>query len=182
MDDIALNLLDYVCKSISYGSDDGEWWRFPAETLAKHTGDCDDSAILLCSLLRNFYPPDRVYAVAGTYRGLGHMWAELDGEILEATYTYAHAVTDPQNYHGLVKFNDVYVIELFPKATAQLFQLARNECLKLTLMTEAMGNEMPPECPSLRPPFIVGLVLGGILGIGFPMILLKGKGTGRIRC
>lgn len=136
MDNIAFELLDYVCKSVSYRSDDGEWWKFPSETLAKRAGDCDDSAILLCSLLRHFYPPDRVYVTAGTYRGLGHAWVELDGKILETTYSYAHSVPDPQNYHALVKFNDTYVVELYPKATAQLFQLARNECQKLTLMAE----------------------------------------------
>lgn len=136
MDEVAYALLDYVCRNVTYKSDDGEFWYFPDETLARRAADCDDSAILLCSLLRNFYPPDRVYVVAGTYRGLGHAWVELDGQILETTYTFAHEVPDPQNYHGLVKFNDVDVIELFTKAMAQLFQLARNECQKLTLMAE----------------------------------------------
>jgi hypothetical protein len=137
MDEIAFRLLDYTCKNISYRSDDGEWWSFPSETLHKLTGDCDDSSLLLLSMLRHFYPSDRVYAVAGTYRGLGHMWVELDDEILETTYTYAHAVPDPQNYHALVKFNDQEVIEMWPGALGQLFQLARNECQKLTLMAEA---------------------------------------------
>jgi hypothetical protein len=137
MDDIAFKLLDYVCKNVSYRSDDGEWWEFPAETLAARQSDCDGSAILLCSLLRNFYPPDRVYVVAGTYRRLGHAWVELDGEVLEPTYTYAHAVPDPWNYKKLVAFNDIEVKEMFPGAMSQLFQLAKNECQKLTLMAEA---------------------------------------------
>jgi hypothetical protein len=65
------------------------------------------------------------------------MWVELDDEILETTYTYAHAVPDRQNYHALVKFNDQEVVEMWPGALGQLFELARNECQKLTLMAEA---------------------------------------------
>ncbi len=140
MDEIAYRLLDWVCQNVSYRSDDGEFWFYPGETLSRKAGDCDDSSLLLLSMLRRFYAPDRVYAVAGTYRDLGHMWVELDGEILEATYTYAHSVPDPQNYHALVKFNDAYVIEFFPQATAQLFQLAKNECQKLTLLAEAQSG------------------------------------------
>jgi len=137
MDDVAFKLLDHVCKNVSYRSDDGEFWYFPDETLARNAGDCDDSSLLLLSMLRRFYSPDRVYAVAGTYQRLGHMWVELDGKILETTYSYAHAVSDPQNYNPMFKFNDTYVVELFPKATARLFQLAHNECQKLVLMAEA---------------------------------------------
>ena len=137
MDEIAFGLLDYVCKSVSYKSDDGEWWSYPLETLTKRQGDCDDSAILLCSLLRNFYPPDRVYVGAGTYRGLGHAWVELDGEILEPTYTSARPVSDPHNYRAFAKFNDVFVVEMWPGAMGRLFQLAKNACQKLTLMAEA---------------------------------------------
>ena len=37
------------------------------------------------------------------------------------------------------------------------------------------GNEIPEECPSLWPPLIIGLVMGGILGTGFALILQKGE-------
>ncbi|GAJ17662.1 unnamed protein product, partial [marine sediment metagenome] len=40
---------------------------------------------------------------------------------------------------------------------------------------EAIGNGVPPECPSLWPPLVVGTVMGGILGTGFAMILQKGE-------
>lgn len=137
MDDITCKLLDYVCKTISYRSDNGEWWGFPGEVLAKGFGDCDDSALLLVSMLRRFYPVDRVYAVVGSYRGYGHAWVELDGEILETTYTSARPVADPHQYRAYAKFNDQVVIEMWPGAMSRLFQLARNECQKLTLMAEA---------------------------------------------
>ena len=137
MDDITNRLLDYVCRTISYRSDNGEWWGFPAETLGKLSGDCDDSALLLVSMLRRFYPADRVYAVVGSYRGYGHMWVELDSEILETTYTSARSVPDPHQYRPYAKFNDEVVIEMWPGAMSRLFRLARNECQKLTLMAEA---------------------------------------------
>jgi len=137
MDEVAFALLDYMCKSVSYRSDNGEFWFFPDEVIRRRAGDCDDSAILLCSLLRNFYPADRVYVVAGIYRGLGHAWVELDGEVLEPTYTYAHPVPDPWNYKKLVAFNDQEVFEMWPGALGRLFQLAKNECKKLALMAEA---------------------------------------------
>lgn len=140
MDAIAFQLLDLVCKKVSYLSDNGEWWSFPSETLAKCTGDCDDSSLLLVSMLRNFYPPDRVYVVIGTYRGLGHAWVELDGKILETTYTSAHTVADPHNYKALAAFNDVEVIEKYPGAISRLYQLARNEGLKFALMAEAVNG------------------------------------------
>lgn len=46
-------------------------WGFPAETLALGMGDCDDSAVLLTSLLRNFLPEDRVFATAGLFGRVG---------------------------------------------------------------------------------------------------------------
>jgi hypothetical protein len=135
MDDIAFRLLDYVCQNISYESDYGEWWEWPAVTLCRKSGDCEDTVILLASMLRGVgYSPDRVYVCAGTWRGLKHAWGELDGEILETTYTAAGTVPDPHNYRWLVKFNDVQVIERYPGAISQLFQLARDEGLKLSLM------------------------------------------------
>jgi hypothetical protein len=71
-------------------------------------------------------------------------------------------------------FNDQEVIELWPGALSQLFQLARNEEKKLALMAEGQeANELPP--PSLWPPFIIGLIMGGILGTGFAMYLQEGK-------
>lgn len=140
MDDIAFRLLDWVCQNVEYRSDNGEYWFFPHETLREMAEDCDGSAILLASMLRQFYTPERVYVVAGTYRGLGHAWVELDGEILETTYTSARPVTDLWNYRALAAFNDVEVIEKYPGALSQLFQLAHNEGLKLSLMAEAVNG------------------------------------------
>ena len=165
--------LDWVCRNISYRQDIGEWWSWPSETINRATGDCEDSAILTCSLLRNF---TNAYTVLGGYHGLGHAWvADGGGEILEATYTEARAVPDPEAYKPMVMFNDVEVLELYPGALAEVFQLGRDEATKLGLMAEAVGNEVPPECPSCWPFMVAGLAMGGILGTGFAMILQKGE-------
>lgn len=159
-------LLDWVCRNVNYRSDNGEWWAFPAETLrrrgqyGKPFGDCDDSAAVTCSLLRNF---TECYEVVGSYRGFGHAWVQTDGQILESTYTYAHPVPDPQNYRAYAMFNDEEVIELWPGALSQLFQLARNEESKLALMAEADNANSANEAGVFLLTSILCSFLGGML-------------------
>ena len=167
--------LDWVCRNISYRQDIGEWWSFPTETIKRTSGDCEDSAILTCSLLKNF---NDGYVALGDYQGYGHAWCQLNGEILETTYTRARLAPDPEHYIPYVLFDDQDVIELWPGALEDIFSLRRNEGVKLNLMAEAVGNEVPPECPSCWPFLLVGLVTGGILGTGFAMILQKGEYKG----
>jgi len=164
--------LDWVCRSISYRRDIGEWWSFPSETVKRGDGDCEDSAILACSLLKNF---NDGYVALGDYQGYGHAWCQLGGQILATTYTRARPVPDPEHYIPFVLFDDQDVIELWPGALEDIFSLRRNEVTKLNLMTEAIRNEASPEYPSLWPPLVVGMVMGGILGTGFFMILQKGE-------
>ena len=171
----AWQLLDFVCRHVSYKSDVGEHWQFPSETLARGQGDCEDSALLTCSLLKNF---NDGYVALGSYQGYGHAWCQVDGQILETTYTRAQPVPDPEHYTSYCLFNDREVIELWPGALGEVFELGRNEVAKLNLMAEAIGNEAPPECPSCWPVLLVGLATGGILGTGFAMILQKGEYKG----
>jgi hypothetical protein len=168
MNSFAYKLWDWVCHQIAYRSDNGEYWFFPSQTVARGAGDCDDSANLLTSLLRS--AGFNAYTVVGSYRGFGHAWTKLDGEILETTYTFAHPVGDPQNYRAYAMFNDQEVIEMWPDALSQLFQLARDECSKLTLMNEAQQETAAP----------LGLaILGGIAvtGIMFGLVYSKAKGV-----
>jgi len=166
------NCLDFVCRNISYRRDIREFWQTPSETLRGY-GDCEDSSILLTSLLRNF---TNGYVVLGSYQGLGHAWVvNEEGEILEATYTQARHVPDAEDYCPYVYFDEQQVIELWPGALGEVFGLKRDEAAKLNLIAEAIGNEVPPECPSCWPFMVVGLVTGGILGTGFAMILQKGE-------
>ncbi len=164
--------LDFVCSNIDYRRDIGEHWQFPSETLSSGQGDCEDSSILLTSILNSF---TNGYVAIGTYQGYGHSWATLDSEILETTYTSARPVPDPEDYCPYVFFNDQEVIELWPGALGEMFSIRRNEAIKLNLMTGVIGNEVPPECPSCLPLLVFGTVMGGILGTGFAMILQKGE-------
>lgn len=132
----AWNCLDWVCRNISYRRDVGELWQFPSETICRGVGDCEDSSILICSLLRNFAD---AYVVLGAYQGLGHSWVISGrGETLEATFTEAQPVPDPENYCAYVYFNDQEVIELWPGALNEIFELGRDEVTKLNLMTQAL--------------------------------------------
>lgn len=128
--------LDWVCRNISYREDVGEFWQLSSETLTKKEGDCEDSAILLASMLNNF---TNAYVVLGSLQGWGHAWvASEEGEILETTYTRATIVPDPENYCPYVYFSDQEVIEMWPGALREVFQLRRDEVRKLNLIASAL--------------------------------------------
>ncbi len=151
--------LDWVCRNFSYRSDDGEMWRFPAETIRLGYGDCDDTAIHVVAITENF---TNAYVAAGSYKGYGHAWGQLNGTILESTYASARLVPDPQDYIPYVLFNDKEVIELWPGALRQLFQLNRNERLKLDQMAETLEQDysMPIALALLLG--VVGSIIGGL--------------------
>lgn len=133
-------LYDFVCRNISYRRDIGEFWQTPSETLQGY-GDCEDTSLLLCSLLRNF---SDAHVALGGFQGWGHAWVVNKGEILEATYTNARRVPDPGDYCPYVYFDEQEVIELWPGALGEVFELGRNEKQKLELMAgvlEAVGGD-----------------------------------------
>ncbi len=129
-------LYDFVCRNIDYRRDWGEFWMTPSETLRGY-GDCEDSAILLTSLIRAGGAPN-CYVALGSLGGYGHAWCEYNGQVLETTYTRAQPVPDPQDYCPYCIFNESEVIELWPGALGEVFELGRNEQLKLELMAEAL--------------------------------------------
>jgi len=129
-------LYDWVCSEIQYRADPHEFFQFPSETIARRLGDCEDSALLTCSLLRNFAD---AYVVLGNYRGYGHAWCQLDGQLLETTYTRARLVPDPQDYCPYIIFNEQEVIEFWPGALDEVFDLGRDEATKLNLIARALG-------------------------------------------
>jgi len=125
-----------VCRNINYRRDIGEFWQTPSETL-KGNGDCEDTSILLTSLIRAGGTPN-CYVVLGNLEGYGHSWCQLDGQILETTYTSARPVPDPQAYCPYVCFNSQEVLELWPGALDDVFSLRRDETAKLNLIAEAV--------------------------------------------
>lgn len=64
-------LREWVSLHVSYKSDQNvhgvrDYWQLPSETLQLGSGDCEDFAILLCSLLRaNGVPAEQVYVAVG---------------------------------------------------------------------------------------------------------------------
>ena len=89
-----------------------QWDWYAIEVQA---GDCDDKAILLVSLLRNFVAAKKVFCAFGTwtFNGVsgGHMWVVMDSggpqdRIIEATSPSANEKKGA--YYLLALFNDVY--------------------------------------------------------------------------
>jgi hypothetical protein len=55
-----------------------DYWQYPEETIKSKSGDCEDFAILLCSLLRaSGYSPNEVYVVLGKSNQGGHSFVAL---------------------------------------------------------------------------------------------------------
>ena len=111
---------EFVNSFTTYGSEVGDFWRTPSETLEKSQTpdpgiDCDDSAILLCSILRNYIPPDQVYCAFGLWimggKTEGHMFVVTEDEggedrILESTAPPGKSTRGKYVLYGM--FNDKY--------------------------------------------------------------------------
>jgi hypothetical protein len=90
----------------------------PAESLEEPDGiDCDDSAILLCSILRVYIPADKVFCAVGmwSYNGRteGHMFVVVQNKsgeefILESTASPDADVKGSYDIYAL--FNDKYTL------------------------------------------------------------------------
>lgn len=123
-----IRIRDWVANNIKYkydreahGRDD--YWQLPRETLSLGTGDCEDFAILLCSLLRAYgYRASDVYVVGGssTTGGPGHAWvvARIGGIwwTIEPQYNTltglwwfisSGQLSEVSGYRAEYKFNDV---------------------------------------------------------------------------
>ena len=150
-------LYDWICKNLSYRLDLGEFFQFPSETLAREYGDCEDTSILLTSLIRAGGAPN-CHVALGSLAGYGHAWSEIDGQILETTFTSARVVPNPAQYCPYVLFNNEQVIELWPGALGEVFALGRDEASKLNLMAEAS------KLASVSNPEASWVWVGGLLG------------------
>ncbi|MDD4986059.1 MAG: hypothetical protein PHQ43_09760 [Dehalococcoidales bacterium] len=129
--DFVTSAQDFVHQFTIYRAEVSDYWRTPAETLSLFNrfwpqlreygsaelpeSDCDDMAILLCSILRNYIPADQVFCAIGVYRRPGkeegHMWVEYrlpggETQIIEATAPSWRETTGVYQVSAL--FNDEY--------------------------------------------------------------------------
>lgn len=114
-DDPIKSAWEWVSRVVEYQLEQGEFWSYPEEAIAAGVGDCDDAAILLCSVLRNYLGPDEVFVVVGTHNSEGHAWVTVDGNILESTR--APNGVPRFRYHPVFMFNDkkVYSMNSWPE-------------------------------------------------------------------
>ena len=79
---------NWVANNIVYVNDQTtgkrDYWKLPKETIVSRKGDCEDHAILLCTLLRIAgYSQDRVYVVLGTSPDeKGHAWVRCKLDVI----------------------------------------------------------------------------------------------------
>jgi predicted transglutaminase-like cysteine proteinase len=94
-------LREWVATSIYYKSDQdnfgvNDYWQFPIETLERGSGDCEDIAILLCTLLRaSGVPADQVYVVVGTPKGMQYYHAYLLERYSKGVWNMIEPQLDP---------------------------------------------------------------------------------------
>jgi len=119
---------DWVGRNIKYEDDYtshgvNEFWQLGKETLESRTGDCEDFAILLCSLLRaDGWGVDDVYVVIGQNdAGDYHAWVKIKIPMVgwynieptqDGWYTGPGDIFVLSGYTPIYNFNDQYVIEL----------------------------------------------------------------------
>ena len=106
---------EFVNSFTTYQTEVGDYWTEPWELLDAQAGDCDDKAILLCSILRNYLPADQVYCAYGLWavdgETTGHTWVVTEGEdgddrIVESTAGPERKTKGRYILHGI--FNDKY--------------------------------------------------------------------------
>jgi hypothetical protein len=119
----------WVAQNIKYVPDyslgAAEYWLYPSQTIQRKKGDCEDFAILLCSLIRaKGTPAEEARVVAGLVPSdgefVGHAWVELwyqgtwlpletatRGQQAPPPFLYYLTHTHPE-HKRLYWFNDVY--------------------------------------------------------------------------
>lgn len=124
-----MTIRNWVGENIGYINDydshnESEFWQLGKETLESRTGDCEDFAILLCSLLRtDGWKVEDVYVVIGQNEaGDYHAWVKMKIPLtpfwynIEPTqggwYTGPGDILVLSGYTPIYNFNDQYFIIL----------------------------------------------------------------------
>ncbi len=123
-----LTIRNWVGENIEYRDDStvhgvDEYWQLGKETLERRTGDCEDLAILLCSLLRaDGWGVDNVYVVIGRNEaGDHHAWVKISIPLVgwyniepskSGWYTGPGDILVLSGYTPVYNFNDRYFIIL----------------------------------------------------------------------
>lgn len=98
-----------------------EFWSYPSEVLRDKIGDCDDTSILLTSILRNRLSEDQVFMTVGFFEDFGHTWVTIFNQnepiVLETTSnnvieTRRMNVSEESPYKAVFRFNDQKVVEV----------------------------------------------------------------------
>ena len=120
----------YTDDLVAHGQD--EYWQLPSETIALGTGDCEDFAILLCSLLRAYgVPADEVYVGVGFTEDSGHAflfehwyegyWRAIEPQ--ESTWIELFlGDMDISEYSDFSSFNDQDCFEGKPTLPAGIYE------------------------------------------------------------
>jgi len=132
---------DWVAANIEYKTDEeqwgvGEYWQTSEETLSLGSGDCEDFAILLCTLLRAYgIGEEQLYVAVGVdEEGYGHAflienwyldgeWRAIEPQVGAQTFPPGRRFEDYnlanfkllRDYEIITAFNDLYYYdESFP--------------------------------------------------------------------
>ncbi len=97
-DEKALKVLEFVTKELRYKSDDvyfgrAEWWQHPELTIQLGSGDCEDFALLIASLLRcSGVPAYKIKVCAG--------WVKIPGN-KKGGHAYCIYLADDNEWYVL---------------------------------------------------------------------------------
>jgi len=103
---------DWVAANVEYKTDEEQWgvddyWQTPEETLSLHTGDCEDFAILLCTLLRAYgIDEEHIYVAIGVDdKGQGHAFL-IEDWYLGGEWRVIEPQVEAQPFHPGRRFED----------------------------------------------------------------------------